>query len=91
MSERSLTVTEASRSFSKLVSRVQSRRASLLILKRGKPVARLVPLALKNNTTKDLASVWPRLAHLTPEDAAQFDRDITAARASLAPLKPAWD
>jgi prevent-host-death family protein len=91
MSERTMTVTQASRSFSKLVSRVQSRRASLLILKRGKPVARIVPLALNNKTTKHLASAWPRLPHLKPEDAAQFGRDIAAARASLPPLKSAWD
>lgn len=86
-----MTVTEASRCFSKLVSRVQSHRASLLILKRGKPVARIVPLALNNKTTKDLADAWPRLTHLTPEDAAQFARDIASARVSLAPLKSAWD
>jgi len=86
-----MTVTEASRSFSKLVSRVQHRRASLLILKRGKPVARLVPLALNHNTTKDLAAAWPGLPHLKPEEAAQFGRDIAAARASLPPPKSAWD
>ncbi len=91
MSERTITVTEASRSFSKLVSRVQHRRASLLILKRGKPVVRIVPLALNNKTTKDLAAAWPRLSHLTPKEAAQFGRDIAAARASLPPLKSAWD
>jgi prevent-host-death family protein len=91
MSERSLTVTEASRGFSKVVSRVQSRRASLLILKRGRPVARIVPLALNANTTEDLAAAWPGLAHLTPEDAEQFGRDIATARACLAPLKSAWD
>jgi len=86
-----MTVTEASRSFSKLVNRVQSRRASLLIVRRGKPVARIVPLALSNKTTKDLAAAWPRLPHLNPKDAAQFGRDIAAARASLPPLKSAWD
>jgi len=86
-----MTVTEASRCFSKLVSRVQSRRASLLILKRGKPVARIVPLALNAKTTQDLASAWPRLTHLTLEDAEQFGRDIASARASLPPLEPAWD
>ena len=91
MSERSMTVTEASRSFSKVVSRVQSRGASLLILKRGKPVARIVPAPLNNKTTKDLATAWPLLAHLTLDDAAQFGRDIAAARAALPPLKSAWD
>jgi prevent-host-death family protein len=91
MSERSITVTQASRSFSKLVSRVQSHRASLLVLRRGKPVVRIVPLALNSNTTEDLALAWPRLAHLTPEDAAQFGRDIEASRSALPPLKSAWD
>jgi len=91
MSERSMTVTEASRCFSKLVSRVQSGGASLLILKRGKPVARIVPAALNKKTTKGMASSWPLLAHLTPEDAEQFGRDIAAARASLPALRPAWD
>ena len=91
MTEPSITVTQASRSFSKLVSRVQSRRASLLVLKRGKPVVRIVPLALNGKTTKDLAAAWPHLAHLPPDDAAQFGRDIDAARASLPALKSPWD
>jgi prevent-host-death family protein len=91
MRERSMTVTEASRSFSKLVSHVQSRRSSLLILKRGKPVARVIPLVSSVKTTRELASAWPRIAHLTPEDAEQFGRDVALARASLPSLKSAWD
>lgn len=84
-----MTVSEVSKSFSKEVSRVQNRHASTLILKRGKPVARIVPVAEENNTTEKLAAAWPRLSHLTPEDAVQFERDIAAGRQSLPALKSA--
>jgi len=91
MKERTMTVSEVSKSFSKVVSRVQSRQASTLILKLGKPVPRIVPVAEENNSTVNLAAAWPRLSHLALEDAAQLERDIAAGRRSLPPFKSAWD
>ena len=91
MNERIMTITAAAKSFSKVVNGVQRHHDSTLILKRGKPVARIIPVAREINTTRKLAAAWPRLAHLTPDDAAQFERDITDARHSLPALKSAWD
>lgn len=52
---RVVTVAEAKRSLSELLSRVANRGESVVIAKRGKPVARLVPVAL--NRRKSLADV----------------------------------
>ena len=43
-------------------------------------------------TGAQLAERWPRLAHLAPDEAAAFERNLAAARASeAAQSAPAWE
>lgn len=41
-------------------------------------------------TAAELADRWPHLPHLTPEDAADFESEIAAARRSL-PTPRSWE
>lgn len=55
MGQRAVSVAEAKRSLSELLSRVAYRGESIVIAKRGKPVARLVPVT--SSRRKSLADV----------------------------------
>jgi len=83
-------VSEAARNFSRLVRRAE-RRASTIITRNGRPVARVVPAKPKAPTGRELAKIWPKLFHLTPEEAESFAADIDAGRKSLSPLVSPWE
>jgi hypothetical protein len=43
-------------------------------------------------TGGELARLWPRLPHLTPGEAADFERDLVAARAAVGgQTAPEWE
>jgi prevent-host-death family protein len=90
MSEKTMSVTEAARNFSRIIRRAE-RRASTLLVKNGKPVARVVPVETSPKTTRSLAEAWPRMRHLNPKEADTFAADIEAARKTLPPLVSPWD
>jgi prevent-host-death family protein len=87
---KTVTVTEAARNFSELVSRVHYRGESALLVKGGKPMARVVP-ARRGRTGRELASVWSKLPHLSPKEAEALENDLAVARRKLAPVKSKWD
>lgn len=88
---RTLSVTEAARNFSDLVSSVHYRGESALLLKGGRPMVRVVP-ARSPRTGRELAALWPRLPQLSPEEAEAMARDLADARAALRPIPPLqWD
>jgi prevent-host-death family protein len=92
MSEQAVSVSEAAKHFAGLVSRVVRRRESALLLKRGKPVARLVPLEPRPKTGRELAKAGSKRARLSPEEAAVFEGDLAEARRQLPPVKaPSWE
>ena len=84
-SMKTITVTEAARNFSELISRVHFRGESALLLKGGKPVAKVLP-AHKPRTGRDLVAAWGRMPHLSAKEAETFGRDIEASRRNLPPL-----
>lgn len=43
------------------------------------------------STCNELAERWDKLDRLSPDEANAFADDVEQARASLPPLKPAWD
>lgn len=88
---RTLSVTDAARNFSDLVSSVHYRGESALLLKGGRPMVRVVP-ARSPRTGRELAALWPRLPQLSPAEADAMVRDLAAARAALGPVpSPQWD
>jgi prevent-host-death family protein len=90
MSERVLNVTEAASQFAEIIDRAARLHEVTLIVENGRPIARLVP-AEAGRTTDDLLRAWPTLPHLTPEEAADFEADILAARQNLPALVSRWD
>ena len=87
---KTMTVIEAARHFSDLISRVHYRGESTLLLKGGKPMARVLP-ARKPSTGRDLAALWGGLPHLSAKEAATFGQDLEGARRNLPPLVAKWD
>jgi len=90
--ERTISVTEAARSFSDLVNRTYYRNETTVLVRSGVPVARIVPVVSGETTGQVLAERWREIRHLPPDEAAEFEQDIEAARAILnLPPKPSWD
>ena len=87
MSEREISVTAAAKHFGALLERTVKHRESTVLLKRGKAVARLVPMESGTKTGKELAGRWTKRPHLSPEAAAHFEADLAEARRRLPPLK----
>ena len=89
---KTVTVTEFVRNFSDYLNRVTCRGEHFTLVRGKKPVAELrpVPTGVK---VKDLPSVLRSLPHLTPEEAAAFERDIEEARAELSreELRDPWE
>lgn len=79
-----LTVTEAARNFSDVVSRAYYRREITVLLKGGKPVARIMPVASAPVTGRMSADRWAGLPHLDAEDAAAWAGEMNATKDGLA-------
>jgi len=87
---KTITVTDAARNFSELVSRVHYQGETALLVKGGRPMARMTP-ARRPRMGRDLAAVWPALPRLGTRDAGAFDRDLADARRKLPEIKSKWD
>jgi len=87
---KTLTVSEASRSFSDLINRVRYQGESAVLLKNGKPVAKIIPVQ-ETFTGKELAEAWAKMPHLGHEEATLLEADIVDARKALPKLKNKWE
>jgi antitoxin (DNA-binding transcriptional repressor) of toxin-antitoxin stability system len=86
---KTLSVTEASRSFSDWVNRVYSRKESFAIVKLGVPYALLVPAAAPGCNSHELAADLAS-ANLPAEDRRNLAAAIRKGRKALKPLKNPW-
>jgi len=84
-----ISVTEAARNFAECVNRVRYQNVSFVLLKNGRPVARLVPEAKKGCTGAELAEAL-RKVDLSESEARAWHRDLMAARKALKPPKDKW-
>ena len=91
MSEVAITVAEAAKDFLRVLESVERNRESAILVRDGRPVATLSPIPGPASSCAELAERWPGLKKLPPEEARAFADDIERARASLPPIKPAWD
>jgi antitoxin (DNA-binding transcriptional repressor) of toxin-antitoxin stability system len=85
-----LTVTEAARNFSDVISRTFYRHETTVLIKGGKPVARIVPVAAPSVTGRELAASWADLPHLDASDADAFGRELDFATRSLPAPRDPW-
>lgn len=89
MKERTITVTEAARNFADCVNRAHYQQTTFVLLKNGKPVARLAPEGEKRCTGRELAEVLAR-ADLSVEEARDWHRDLRAAARNLKLPSDKW-
>ena len=84
-----ISVTEAARNFADCVNRAHYQEQSFILVKNGKPLARLVPDGEKVCTGKQLAEALEGVP-LTPEEAVAWNKDLARARKMLNPLTNKW-
>ena len=80
---RTLSVTDAARSFADVVNRAFYKHETTLLVKNGVAVAYVVPIAPLGITARELARHWALLPRLSPAEADAFAVDLESARSSL--------
>jgi antitoxin (DNA-binding transcriptional repressor) of toxin-antitoxin stability system len=91
VSENAIAVADAAKDFLKVLGQVESSREPATLVRNGHPVAKLIPLPQPAGTCEELARRWEKMSRLPLEEAEALASDIENARATLPPLKPAWD
>jgi len=86
---KTLSVTEAAKSFSEFVNRVHSRKESFTIVKLGVPYARLVPASVSGCSSHELAADLAKAA-LPTEDRRALAAAVRKGRNALKPLRNPW-
>ena len=89
MKSEVVSVTEAARNFADCVNRAYYQKMSFILLKNGKPVARLVPEKDAICTGRDLAEAV-RKAQLPESEARAWHKDLVAARKRLRAPGDKW-
>lgn len=89
MKKTAITVTEAARNFAHCVNQVHYQNRSFVLVKNGKPLARLVPEGEKICTGKELAEA---LAHveLSTIEAVAWGKNLTKTRKALKTPGDKW-
>lgn len=89
MKETMITVTDAARNFADCVSRAHYQNTTFVLLKNGKPFARIGPDNEKRCTGRDLADALAR-AELPVGAARAWHRELRAARKNLKAPADKW-
>ena len=84
-----ITVTEAARNFAHCINRVHYQNRSFVLVKNGRPLARLIPESEKVCTGRELAEA---LAHvqLSPTEMLTWSKDLEKSRKSLKTPEDKW-
>ena len=89
MKSKVITVTEAARNFADCVNRVYYQNQSFVLVKNGKPLARLVPENERVCTGAELAEIVAK-AKLSPAVAKAWHKDLVKARKTLKAPRDKW-
>lgn len=89
MKEMTITVTEAARNFAECVNRAHYQNTTFVLLKNGRPFARIEPDHEKRCSGRDLAEALAR-ADLPTEEARDWRHDLLAARKTLKTPTDKW-
>ena len=89
MKETAISVTDAARNFADCVNRAHYQNTTFVLLKNGKPFARIEPDGVKRCTGRDLAGA---LGHVqfSAEEARAWHRDLRTARRTLKTPADKW-
>lgn len=89
MKKTTITVTEAARNFAHCINRVHYQNRSFVLVKNGRPLARLVPESPKVCTGAELAEALTH-AELFTAEALAWGKDLGKARKSLKTPEDKW-
>jgi antitoxin (DNA-binding transcriptional repressor) of toxin-antitoxin stability system len=90
MKETIISVTEAARNFADCVNRAHYQNVTFVLLKNGKPFARIAPATEKVCTGRDLAEALSKTG-LPADEARAWARDLRKGRKNLKPPKHKWE
>jgi hypothetical protein len=82
MKETTITVTDAARNFADCVNRAHYQDMTFVLLKNGKPFARLEPDGEKRCTGRDLAEALAQ-ADLSAKEAQEWHRELRDSRKTI--------
>jgi antitoxin (DNA-binding transcriptional repressor) of toxin-antitoxin stability system len=89
MKETAISVTDAARNFADCVNRAHYQNTTFVLLKNGKPFARIVPDNEKRCTGRELADVMAN-AKLSTGEGRAWRRDLRAARKATKTSADKW-
>ena len=89
--KEAISVTEAARNFANIINRIYYTHESTTLLKSGKPVARIVPVAPSTCLARDFACHLESIPHLSETEATDFERDLVTSRQKLLNAESKWD
>jgi prevent-host-death family protein len=89
MKKTPISVTDAARNFAECVNRVRYQNVTFVLLKNGRPVARLVPNESKTCTARELAEAL-REVKLSTENAKAWYKDLRKGRKILKAPEDKW-
>jgi prevent-host-death family protein len=89
MKKTTISVTDAARNFADCVNRVRYQNVTFVLLKNGRPVARIVPPENKTCTGRELAEAL-REVKLSTENAKAWHRDLQKGRKILKAPEDKW-
>jgi antitoxin (DNA-binding transcriptional repressor) of toxin-antitoxin stability system len=89
MKKTSISVTEAARNFADCVNRAHYQKVTFVLLKNGKPFARLVPDNERVCVGRELADALAN-TELSQSEARAWLRDLRAARKTLSAPVDKW-
>jgi prevent-host-death family protein len=89
MKSEKVTVTEAARNFADCVNRAHYQGVTFVLLKNGKPVARIVPESEGGCTGRQLAEILAG-AELSAGEARAWRKDLRAGRKTLKAPRNRW-
>jgi antitoxin (DNA-binding transcriptional repressor) of toxin-antitoxin stability system len=91
MSETVLTIEEAARCLSDLVERVHANGETAVLVKSGRPLARIVPFQSQPAVVRDLIAFLRQWRSEHPEPDEQFAEGIQESRRGIQPPRDPWE
>jgi prevent-host-death family protein len=90
MNEIVITIEDAARCLSELVERVYASGEAVVIVKSGKPIARIVPIPSREHVQEDLIAFLRRWRNEHPEPDEQLAEVIQESRRAVQPPRDPW-
>jgi len=91
MSESALTVEEAALNLADVVDRINKNGESTILMRAGKPVAKVVAINAGSILGRDWISVWKTIPHLDLKNADDFSEVLENAVEEMEQPGSQWD